>query len=226
MIAPAFGGTEYERELRHELAAAARESARIRGRHTSRPPRLSEAQTRGVRSLRSGGESITELVRTFGVSRETICRAPQATQAAPEGEAEAAAAACWPDGWPPQPRSASIALPARAPANASPSSSQTSTHGTGVTVVRYTFGGGLFHFLLHAGFDPGALTASLPERQRAPLSAGRSGNAEKQQAGPRLTLDLAPKRWLLGRNCASPSTAGSHSWCRTNPSAPRSSRST
>ncbi len=67
----------YERELMHERAAAAREAARLRGRHTGRPPRLSAAQARQVRSLRAGGESITELVRTFGVSRATVYRALQ-----------------------------------------------------------------------------------------------------------------------------------------------------
>jgi Resolvase, N terminal domain/Helix-turn-helix domain of resolvase len=67
----------YERELMHERAAAAREAARLRGRHTGRPPRLTGAQARQVRSLRAGGESISELVRTFGVSRATVYRALQ-----------------------------------------------------------------------------------------------------------------------------------------------------
>lgn len=67
----------YERELMHERAAAAREAARIRGRHTGRPPRLTPAQAREVRALRADGESISELVRTFTVSRATIYRALQ-----------------------------------------------------------------------------------------------------------------------------------------------------
>jgi len=65
----------YERELMHERAAAAREAARLRGRHTGRPPKLTEAQARQVRALRGSGESISELVRSYGVSRATIYRA-------------------------------------------------------------------------------------------------------------------------------------------------------
>ena len=65
----------YERELMHERAAAAREAARLRGRHTGRPPALTPAQARQVRSRRAGRESITELVTSFGVSRATIYRA-------------------------------------------------------------------------------------------------------------------------------------------------------
>jgi len=65
----------YERELMHERAAAAREAARARGRHTGRPARLSPDQVRQVRALRAGGESIADLVRSFGVSRATVYRA-------------------------------------------------------------------------------------------------------------------------------------------------------
>jgi len=72
----------YERELMHERAAAAREAARLRGRHTGRPSRLSIDQMRQVRALRGGGESISDLVRSFGVSRATIYRALQTTELA------------------------------------------------------------------------------------------------------------------------------------------------
>lgn len=65
----------YERELMHERAAAAREAARLRGRHTGRPARLTQAQAREVCALRNSGESISELVRSYGVSRATIYRA-------------------------------------------------------------------------------------------------------------------------------------------------------
>ncbi len=64
----------YERELMHERAAAAREAARLRGRHTGRPPKLTQSQARQVRALRDSGESISELVRSYGVSRATIYR--------------------------------------------------------------------------------------------------------------------------------------------------------
>jgi DNA invertase Pin-like site-specific DNA recombinase len=59
----------------HERAAAARGAARRRGRHTGRPPKLTAGQVRQVRSLREGGESISELVASYGVSRATIYRA-------------------------------------------------------------------------------------------------------------------------------------------------------
>jgi DNA invertase Pin-like site-specific DNA recombinase len=72
----------YERDLMHERAAAAREAARLRGRHTGRPPKLTEGQARQVRSLRESGESISELVGSFGVSRATIYRALNAADAA------------------------------------------------------------------------------------------------------------------------------------------------
>jgi DNA invertase Pin-like site-specific DNA recombinase len=66
-----------ERELMHERAAAARQAARLRGRHTGRPPRLTEAQARQLRALRADGESIGELGRSFGVSRATVYRVLQ-----------------------------------------------------------------------------------------------------------------------------------------------------
>ncbi len=84
MLAGIFASlAEYERELMHERAAAARTAARLRGRHTGRPPRLTLAQTRQVRALRDGGESIADLVTSFSVSRATIYRALQATETAP-----------------------------------------------------------------------------------------------------------------------------------------------
>jgi DNA invertase Pin-like site-specific DNA recombinase len=67
----------YERELMHERAAAARQAARLRGRHTGRPPRLTPTQARQLRALRRDGESIGELMRSFGVSRATVYRALQ-----------------------------------------------------------------------------------------------------------------------------------------------------
>ncbi|MBA3279626.1 MAG: Hin recombinase, partial [Geodermatophilaceae bacterium] len=50
-------------------------SARARGRHTGRPPKLTPAQASQVRALRAGGETISELVAGYGVSRATIYRA-------------------------------------------------------------------------------------------------------------------------------------------------------
>lgn len=78
MLAGVFAAlAEYERALMHERAAAAREAARMRGRHTGRPPRLTDAQARQVRALRTQGEPVAELVETFKVSRATIYRALQ-----------------------------------------------------------------------------------------------------------------------------------------------------
>lgn len=82
----------YERELMHERAAAARETARLRGRHTGRPPKLTPAQTRQVRAPREGRETISELVASFGVSRATIYRAINAPDAAGAPEAGARSA--------------------------------------------------------------------------------------------------------------------------------------
>ncbi len=45
---------------------------RARGKHSGRPAKLTEAQ---VRALRAGGESISELVAGFEVSRATVYRA-------------------------------------------------------------------------------------------------------------------------------------------------------
>ena len=70
----------YERELMYERAAAAREAARLRGRHTGRPPKLSPDQIRQVRALRESGESISDLVRSFSVSRASIYRALQSAE--------------------------------------------------------------------------------------------------------------------------------------------------
>jgi len=84
MLAGIFASlAEYERELMHERAAAARAAARLRGRHTGRPPRLSAAQTRQVRALRDGGETIADLVTSYSVSRATIYRALAATEPVP-----------------------------------------------------------------------------------------------------------------------------------------------
>lgn len=80
----------YERDLMHERAAAARAAARTRGRHTGRPAKLTSDQARQVRALRAGGESISDLVAGYGVSRATIYRAlntadDSPTQPAPTG---------------------------------------------------------------------------------------------------------------------------------------------
>lgn len=91
MLAGIFAAlAEYERDLMHERATAAREAARLRGRHTGRPRSLTPDQIRHVRALRADGESISDLVRSFGVSRATVYRAlrhdESVTKAAPAHE--------------------------------------------------------------------------------------------------------------------------------------------
>lgn len=86
MLAGIFAAlAEYERDLMHERAAAARHAARLRGQHTGRPPRLTINQVRQVRALRDGGKSINDLIRTFGASRATIYHALDAAALA-DGE--------------------------------------------------------------------------------------------------------------------------------------------
>ena len=104
MLAGIFAAlAEYERELMHERAAAARAAARARGRHTGRPPRLSPTQVGQVRTLRAGGSSIGELVSGFGVSRATVYRALDSAHAA--GDLPAGGGGLPPPavstGWPP-----------------------------------------------------------------------------------------------------------------------------
>jgi DNA invertase Pin-like site-specific DNA recombinase len=65
---------EMERTLIRERAAAAREAARIRGRHTGRPRALTNAQAALARRMRASGEPIPTIARTLGVSRATVYR--------------------------------------------------------------------------------------------------------------------------------------------------------
>lgn len=76
MLVGIFGSlAEYERTLIAERATAAREAARARGRHTGRPRALDADQARQLRALHEGGESVTDLARSFRVSRATAYRA-------------------------------------------------------------------------------------------------------------------------------------------------------
>jgi len=76
MLAGIFAAlAAHERELMHERAAAARATARARGKHSGRPAKLTKVQVRQVRTLRAGGESISELVAGFGVCRAMVYRA-------------------------------------------------------------------------------------------------------------------------------------------------------
>jgi len=82
---------EYERELMHERPAAARTAARLRGRHSGRPLRLTPPRPGRSGPCATGGESIADLVTSFGVSRATVYRALATTET--PGEAPTAAPA-------------------------------------------------------------------------------------------------------------------------------------
>jgi len=85
MLAGILALAAYERELLCEWAAA----ARARGRNTGWPLKLSAAHGRQVCALRGPRESVSELVRSCGVSRATLYRAISARELA-EAAAEAA----------------------------------------------------------------------------------------------------------------------------------------
>jgi len=72
---------DYEPDLMHERANAARAAARARGQHVGRPPRLTEAQIRQLRALHAAGEPVDAIAATFGVGRSTAYRALQAALA-------------------------------------------------------------------------------------------------------------------------------------------------
>ena len=57
-----------------ERAAAAREAARIRGRQVGRPSALTGEQVAMTVRMRSAGESVVDIGRTFGVGRSTLYR--------------------------------------------------------------------------------------------------------------------------------------------------------
>ena len=65
---------DYERTLIGERAAAAREAARIRGRQVGRPSALTGEQVAMTVRMRSAGESVVDIGRTFGVGRSTLYR--------------------------------------------------------------------------------------------------------------------------------------------------------
>lgn len=66
---------EYERELINERAAAAREAARARGKHTGRPKALTADQVALAQRMHGNRESVPTIMQTLGVSRATVYRA-------------------------------------------------------------------------------------------------------------------------------------------------------
>lgn len=75
MMASIFAAlAEYEVDLKAERAAAAREAAAARGRHTGRPRSLTADQVALARRMKENGESAATLADTFKVSRATLYR--------------------------------------------------------------------------------------------------------------------------------------------------------
>ena len=75
MLAGIFGSlAEYERSLMLERVADARAAAKARGTNTGRPSTLSVDQKRQIQRLHAAGESVPQLVATYGVSRRTVYR--------------------------------------------------------------------------------------------------------------------------------------------------------
>jgi DNA invertase Pin-like site-specific DNA recombinase len=76
MVAGIFASlAEYERELINERAAAAREAARARGKHTGRPKALTSEQVALAQRMHGSRESVSTIMQTLGVSRATVYRA-------------------------------------------------------------------------------------------------------------------------------------------------------
>lgn len=65
---------EFEVDLKAERAAAAREAAAARGKHTGRPKKLDTSDAVRARELRAQGLSAAEVGRSLGVSRATVYR--------------------------------------------------------------------------------------------------------------------------------------------------------
>ncbi|MBA8964747.1 DNA invertase Pin-like site-specific DNA recombinase [Rhodococcus percolatus] len=65
---------EFEVDLKAERAAAAREAAAARGKHTGRPKALTDEQVQIARQMREAGGGVQTICDTFGISRATLYR--------------------------------------------------------------------------------------------------------------------------------------------------------
>lgn len=65
---------ELELELGKERRAAAREARTARGASNGRPPKLTPDQVAAMKRMRAGGEPVSLVAETFGVSRATAYR--------------------------------------------------------------------------------------------------------------------------------------------------------
>ncbi len=76
MMASIFAAlAEYEVDLKAERAAAAREAATARGRHTGRPRSMTDDQVALAHRMKQSGESAGTIAETLKVSRATLYRA-------------------------------------------------------------------------------------------------------------------------------------------------------
>lgn len=65
---------QFEVDLKAERAAAAREAAAARGKHTGRPKKLDKSQAVRARELKEQGMSAAEIGKFLGCSRATVYR--------------------------------------------------------------------------------------------------------------------------------------------------------
>lgn len=76
MMAAIFAAlSEYEVDLKAERAAAAREAAAARGRHTGRPRSMTDEQVALARRMKEAGEPAGIITDTFKISKATLYRA-------------------------------------------------------------------------------------------------------------------------------------------------------
>jgi DNA invertase Pin-like site-specific DNA recombinase len=74
MLAVLGGLADVERDLIRTRTAEGRSRAKARGQHMGRPPKLTERQKAEARQRRAEGATLTELARSYDVSRSTISR--------------------------------------------------------------------------------------------------------------------------------------------------------
>jgi len=74
MIAVLGGLADVERDLIRTRTAEGRSRAQKRGQHMGRPPRLTPEQKVEARRRRAQGATLTELARSYDVSKSTISR--------------------------------------------------------------------------------------------------------------------------------------------------------
>jgi DNA invertase Pin-like site-specific DNA recombinase len=74
MLTVLGGLAEFERELIRARTGEGRARAKARGVHMGRPPKLTPHQRREALARREGGETLSDIARTYGVAHTTIAR--------------------------------------------------------------------------------------------------------------------------------------------------------